>query len=121
MVLSIVTTMYHSAAYLQEFHEKMSQYAKQITDAYEFVFVNDGSPDNSLEVALRIQEIKLEFQNKPNAEELDVNLCNDILIAMEKEKNAVFAYFDKVSNTFKDIYYISLLQSNIYERQASYD
>lgn len=52
MKLSVVTTMYFSAPYISEFYERMSVAAGKITDDYEIIFVNDGSPDNSLESAL---------------------------------------------------------------------
>lgn len=51
MKLSIVTTMYCSAPYLEDFHRRISESAKAITGDYEIIFVNDGSPDNSLDVA----------------------------------------------------------------------
>lgn len=54
MKLSIVTTLYRSAPYVFEFFERVSKEAKKITDKYEIIFVNDGSPDNSLELALDI-------------------------------------------------------------------
>ena len=54
MYLSTVTMMYQSAPYLQEFYERMSAAAGQITQDYELIFVNDGSPDESLEVALSL-------------------------------------------------------------------
>ncbi|MFH0800853.1 MAG: glycosyltransferase family 2 protein [bacterium] len=56
MELSVVTTMYHSARNLQEFYDRISSVAGKITDDYEIVFVNDGSPDDSLEVALSLYE-----------------------------------------------------------------
>jgi putative glycosyltransferase len=52
MDLSIVTTLYYSASYLQEFYERISVEARKITDNYEIIFVNDGSPDNSLDIVL---------------------------------------------------------------------
>ncbi|MBF0225759.1 MAG: glycosyltransferase family 2 protein [Desulfobacterales bacterium] len=52
--LSIVTTLYFSAHYIKEFYDRVTKSAKKITDDYEIIFVNDGSPDNSLEVALSI-------------------------------------------------------------------
>ena len=55
MKLSIVTTLYNSAPYLLEFHDRCCAAANAITDDLEFVFVNDGSPDNSLEVALELR------------------------------------------------------------------
>ena len=48
MELSIVTTLYKSEEYIIEFYERISRSATQITDAYELIFVNDASPDNSL-------------------------------------------------------------------------
>jgi putative glycosyltransferase len=55
MNLSIVTTLYQSAPYLPEFHRRMSTAAQRLTDDYEIILVNDGSPDPSLEVALALQ------------------------------------------------------------------
>lgn len=56
MQLSIITTMYYSAPYLKEFYERIANSAKNITDDYEIIFVNDGSPDNSLEIVLELFE-----------------------------------------------------------------
>lgn len=53
--LSIVTSMYASAPFLQEFHARCTAAARRITDAYEIVFVNDGSPDDSLRIALDLR------------------------------------------------------------------
>lgn len=55
--LSIVTCMYKSALFLESFYDRISRAATQITPNFEIIFVNDGSPDNSLEVALKLQEI----------------------------------------------------------------
>ncbi len=52
MRLSIVTTMYRSASFVPEFHRRMTMAAQSITPDYELIFVNDGSPDNSLDLAL---------------------------------------------------------------------
>ena len=54
MDLSIVATLYYSAAYIEEFHARVSSAAQQITSDYEIILVDDGSPDNSLEVALSL-------------------------------------------------------------------
>lgn len=50
MKISIVTTMYHSAPYLEEFFQRMKSSVEKITDNYEIIFVNDGSPDTSSEI-----------------------------------------------------------------------
>jgi putative glycosyltransferase len=56
MKLSIVTTLYQSASYIEEFVRRVGLEAKKITDDYEIVMVDDGSPDNSLITACRIGE-----------------------------------------------------------------
>ena len=55
MRLSIVTSLYRSAPYLVEFCRRAGAAARAITENYEILLVVDGSPDNSLEVALEIQ------------------------------------------------------------------
>ena len=60
MRLSIVSTLYRSAPYLREFHARAAAAAVAITDDVEFVYVNDGSPDDALDVALSLRE---EFGN----------------------------------------------------------
>jgi putative glycosyltransferase len=54
MELSVVTTMYCSAPYLKEFYDRTTETARKITEDYEIVFVNDGSPDNSLDLCLAL-------------------------------------------------------------------
>ena len=56
MKISIVTTMYNSAPYLEEFHRRSVDSVLKLTTDYEIIFVNDGSPDDSLEVALMLIE-----------------------------------------------------------------
>lgn len=57
MKLSIVATLYQSAPYINEFYERASASAKRMVgEDYEIVLVNDGSPDNSLELAIRLTE-----------------------------------------------------------------
>jgi putative glycosyltransferase len=54
MDLSIVTTLYYSAPYVEEFYRRASAAAKQMTSNYELIFVDDGSPDKSLDLALSL-------------------------------------------------------------------
>jgi putative glycosyltransferase len=56
MELSIVTTLYYSAPYIEEFYARVTAAARQITADYEIIFVDDGSPDNSLEIILSIYD-----------------------------------------------------------------
>jgi len=48
--------MYYSAPYIQEFYERISAAAQKITNDYEIIFVNDGSPDDSLDIAVSLYE-----------------------------------------------------------------
>lgn len=55
MKLSIVATLYQSAPYISEFHDRASTMARQLAgDDYEIVLVNDGSPDDSLTLAVNL-------------------------------------------------------------------
>src|SRR5690348_2277924 len=54
MKLSVVTTLYKSAPYLQEFYERATRAATALTDDYELLFVNDGSPDDVCERAIAL-------------------------------------------------------------------
>lgn len=56
MKLSIVTTLYKSSIYIDEFYERILTQAKQITDNYEIIFVDDGSPDDSLNKAIALHK-----------------------------------------------------------------
>lgn len=58
MKLSIVATLYQSEQYIEEFHRRATDVAKKFAeDDYEIVFVNDGSPDNSLDLAIGLSEL----------------------------------------------------------------
>lgn len=53
MKLSIVATLYRSAPHITEFYQRAGAAARLLAgDDYEIVLVNDGSPDNSLELAM---------------------------------------------------------------------
>src|SRR5580704_10063087 len=54
--LSVVTTLYRSAANIEEFCRRAMKAAQAITDDIELMIVNDGSPDDSLDLALRLQQ-----------------------------------------------------------------
>jgi putative glycosyltransferase len=50
--LTIVTTLYCSSPYLKAFYKRICSAAENITVNFELIFVDDGSPDDSLQVAL---------------------------------------------------------------------
>lgn len=56
MKLSIVSTLYRSAPYIEEFHRRITAAAHGLTDDLEIILVNDGSPDDSLTRAVALSE-----------------------------------------------------------------
>jgi putative glycosyltransferase len=46
--------MFRSENYLREFYARIAQVAEQLTSDFEVIFVNDGSPDKSLDTALQL-------------------------------------------------------------------
>ena len=56
MKLSIVTTLFKSAAYVAGFHERATRAAAAMTPDYEILFVNDGSPDDAAERAIALHQ-----------------------------------------------------------------
>jgi len=61
MKLSVVTTLYKSSEYINDFYNRITKEAKKITDDYEIIFVDDGSPDDSLQkvVSLHVEDKKV--------------------------------------------------------------
>jgi putative glycosyltransferase len=57
MRFSVVSTMYRSRPYLDEFVRRATEAAGLLTKDFEIVLVNDGSPDGSLEKALEIRAL----------------------------------------------------------------
>lgn len=55
MQVSIVTTLYKSASHLVEFHSRIKETLHRLNLSHEIIIVNDGSPDNSLDIAVDIQ------------------------------------------------------------------
>lgn len=54
MKISVLTTLYHSSAYIHEFYNRSLASVKKTGLDYEFIFVNDGSPDDSTEKVLAL-------------------------------------------------------------------
>ena len=67
MKLSIVTTLYLSYPHLREFYTRITRAAERITSDYEIILVNDGSPDNSLDLAVTLHE------NDPHVKLIDLS------------------------------------------------
>jgi glycosyltransferase involved in cell wall biosynthesis len=52
--ISVVTSLYHSAPYVEEFYRRILAQLQKIDCEYEIIFVDDGSPDRALDVAMEI-------------------------------------------------------------------
>lgn len=118
MKLSIVTTLYKSAAYVDEFHRRVSAAAQRITDDYEIVIVDDGSPDDSLDIAcaiaredsrVRVVELSRNFgHHKAMMTGLDHargELCFLIDSDLEEDPAILQEFFDKMNSTDSDVVY----------------
>jgi putative glycosyltransferase len=64
--LSVVSTLYRSELHLDEFYRRVCAAAGQLTDDFEIVLVNDGSPDGSLEAAVSL------FRQDPRVRVIDL-------------------------------------------------
>ena len=62
MKLSIVSTMYRSEAFIERFCTRVLETVREITSDFEIILVNDGSPDKSLEAALKLQKSEPSIQ-----------------------------------------------------------
>jgi putative glycosyltransferase len=118
MKLSIVTTLYKSGAYVEEFYRRASEAAQRIDDDYEIVMVDDGSPDNSLEIAcaiartdsrVRVVELSRNFgHHKALMAGLDNargELCFLIDSDLEEDPALLGAFLDKMQSADYDVVY----------------
>jgi putative glycosyltransferase len=116
MDLSIVTTAYYSGPHLQEFYDRSCAAAARLTSNFEIIIVNDGSPDNSLEVALSI------FQNDPRVRVIDLSRnfghhkalmtglahsCGELVFLLdsdlEEEPELLETFYRKLTETKADV------------------
>src|SRR5215813_2341453 len=118
MRLSIVTTMYCSAAYINEFYARVSAVASQITPEYELIFVDDGSPDESLQIALalyasdprvRVVELSRNFGHHRAIVTGLENARGDIVFLLdsdlEEAPELLLTFFSQMQATNADVVY----------------
>jgi putative glycosyltransferase len=56
LMISIVTSLYMTEELIEEFYRRSVTAAETITDNFEIIMVNDGSPDNSLARAVALHQ-----------------------------------------------------------------
>jgi putative glycosyltransferase len=135
MDLSIVTTVYYSAPHLDEFYRRSRIAAEKITKSFEIIIVNDGSPDNSLEVALSI------FQKDPRVRVIDLSRnfghhkalmtglahsCGDLVFLLdsdlEEDPELLEPFYQKLSTTGADVIFgmQEKRKGNLFERLSGF-
>jgi putative glycosyltransferase len=118
MRLSIVTTLYKSAPYVEEFHRRASDAARRITSEYEIVMVDDGSPDNSLDLActiaakdrhVRVVELSRNFGHHKammtGLEHSRGQVCFLIDSDLEEDPELLVQFLEKLQQTDTDVVY----------------
>ena len=116
MDLSIVTTLYCSAPYLEEFYVRLCAAAGGVATNFEIILVNDGSPDDSLQKAIslyrndkRIKVIELS-RNFGHHKAIMTGLahaCGDLVFLvdsdLEEEPELLEAFYLRLKETNADV------------------
>jgi putative glycosyltransferase len=118
MKISIVSSLYNSAPYLSEFYQRCKTSITQITTDFEIILVNDGSPDESLDIALKLFErdksIKvIDFSRNfghhkammTGLEHADGDLIFLLDCDLEEEPENLNRFYDEMTLTGADVVY----------------
>jgi|SRR5215813_2808813 len=118
MKISIVTTLYKSARHLEVFYRRAVAAAEAVTDDFEIVMVDDGSPDDSLAVAcllankdhrIRVVELSRNFgHHKALMTGLDYaegDYCFLIDSDLEEDPGLLREFYDKLVAEGVDVVY----------------
>jgi putative glycosyltransferase len=114
--LSVVTSLYNSAPYLEEFYRRVLEQIRQFPFDYEFILVDDGSPDNVLELAIalanrdpkvRVVELSRNFgHHKALMAGLDFvqgDLVFLIDVDLEEPPEALTLFYQRMQETAADV------------------
>lgn len=118
MDLSIVSTLYYSAPILKEFYTRICAAAEKITNNYEIILVNDGSPDNSLDIAISLYERDIRVRiidlsrNFGHHKAIMTGLAHArgewvflIDCDLEEEPELILKFYDELKNSDADVIY----------------
>jgi len=119
MKLSIVATLYQSALYIEEFCYRASAAAQKVVgEDFEIILVNDGSPDNSLDVAVnladndshvKVVDLSRNFgHHKAMMAGLDQSIGEKIFLIdsdLEEEPEWLISFFEQMSTQKSDVVY----------------
>jgi putative glycosyltransferase len=114
--VTVVTSLYNSAAYLEEFYRRVLVQIQNLSLNYEFVLVDDGSPDNVLQIALalikrdpkvRVVELSRNFGHHKalmaGLEYARGDLVFLIDVDLEEPPEALTLFYQKMRQTSADV------------------
>ena len=114
--LSVVTSLYNSAPYLEEFYSRVLAQLHQLPFDYEFILVDDGSPDNVLGIALgltkrdpkvKVIELSRNFGHHKalmaGLEFAQGELVFLIDVDLEEPPEALTLFYEKMTETSADV------------------
>ena len=118
MQITVVATLYHSAPYLEEFYQRSVAALARLPLESDFVFVNDGSPDDVLDKAraiadrdhsVRIIDLSRNFGHHRAAmtglQYAEGDLVFLIDVDLEEEPELVESFYRKLMETGTDVVY----------------
>jgi len=118
MKISVVTTLYKSSNSINEFYSLMSNEVKKITDDYEIIFVDDGSPDDSFKKCIdfhkndskvRIIQLSRNFGHHYAAYAGLKSASGEYIFLIDSDlevsPNVFTTFYDKIQNSNIDVVY----------------
>ena len=96
-LISVIVPCYNEQEVLHMFYDEMSRVAGLMTDYnFEFIFVNDGSRDNTLNICK-------ELAAKDEEELLDLLIDQPIAIDVDKQEEAKMTNSDKIADKVSEV------------------
>ncbi len=118
MKVSVVTTLYLSEAYIKAFYSRIKQAVTQVSNEYEVIFVNDGSPDGSKEKvlqllgdepAIRLVDLSRNFGHHKAIMAGLMYATGDLIfqidVDLEEEPEILLPFYKKMRETDADVVY----------------
>lgn len=116
--ISIITTLYKSEKYIDEFYKRITQSIQNLNCDYEIIFVNDGSPDESLPKSLKLRDkdTKVKIINLSKNYGQHIAILSGIIksdgdysfvidIDLEESPELIEEFYNKIINSDFDIIY----------------